>query len=188
MRGESIKNSTFSREQIKALNCTPALNCHWRNHSSHWQEELNGTNPQGHSQSSLNTSWYVPPGASNRSAHRSVSDGTHLPILQSGVERAGKEVITYCSLEKLGGRWKLQRFLLGSSAGQRDGWRDCCCLSGLGKVVTAVNMLLKSTVFHILICTITSFTKNETCYQSLPHVSYSSRISTSFLLALTVMC
>lgn len=186
MRGESIKNPTFYREQSKAPNCTTALNCHWRNHSSHWQEELNGTNPQGHSKSSLNTSWYMPLEASNRSIHRSVSDGTHLPIQQSGVERAGKEVIA--SLKKIGGRWKLQRILLGSSKGLRDGWKDCCCLSGLGKVVTAVNMLLKSMVFHILICTITSFTKNETCYQSLPHVSYSSRISPSFLLALTGMC
>lgn len=99
------------------------------------------------------------PGASKGSAHRSVSDGTHFPIQRSGVERAGEEVITYCSLKKLGGRWKLRRFLLGSSAGQRDGWKDCCHLLGLGKVVTAVNMLLKSTEFHILIYTTTSFTK-----------------------------
>lgn len=51
----------------------------------------------------------------------------------------------------------------GKQHRSEDGWNDCCRLLGPGKVVTAVNVLLKSMVFHILICTTTSFTKNEMC-------------------------
>lgn len=41
---ERGKNHTFSRGQIKTLNCPLALNCHWRNHSSHQQQQkFNGT-------------------------------------------------------------------------------------------------------------------------------------------------
>lgn len=99
----------------------------------------------------------MPPGV--QGTHRRMSDRTHLPIQQGGVERAGKKVINYYSLKKVQERWKLQRSRLGSSAGQRDVWKNCCCLLGLSKVVTAVPELLKTMVFHVLICTTTSFKK-----------------------------